>query len=239
MRLRPLAKIPRAEPVKHGGARYQQGRRKRAAGGAVAVILAFLVGGCAPPPDVERRPDRSAASEWQQELGERRAAIERTRDAGQRAQRTPAPPSTSPSDWQMINFVDEFGDRTGQGAMSRDVGPLRPMSFPYGSTTARIFVNCDRAWVRFNESPNLNGGDIRDGYTRYTVAVRVDGNDARWAVNQSWGDDDLRFVDSSRAIAALSGGSTFDLAVSWFGEGAVAFSWSLAGSSDAIQRSCD
>ena len=139
----------------------------------------------------------------------------------------------------MINFVNEFGEQTDQGAVSREARPVRPMSFPYGDTLARIFVNCDRAWVRFTDSPNLTGGDTRDGYDVYSVAVRVDGNDARWRVEQSWGDDDLRFLDPGRAIAALSGGETFALAIPWYGEGSVAFSWSLAGSSDAIKRSCD
>lgn len=178
---------------------------------AVLILIASaIVVGCSPTPEPQADPE--AASEWQEELARRQAAIERTREAGQRARQSPAAPAASPtredphSDWRMINFVNEFGERTDQGAVSTEVGSVRPMSFPYGDTKARIFVDCDRAWVRFSESPNLTGGDIGDGYTRYTVAVRANGNDARWQVSQSWGDQDLRFVDSSRAIAALSGG---------------------------------
>ena len=143
------------------------------------------------------------------------------------------------SAWRIINFVDEFGEQTDQGAISQKVGPVRPMSFPYEDTKAWILVNCDRAWVRFNNSPNLSGGDIEDGYTRYTVSVRVDGNDARWGLYQSWGGDDLVFTNSSRAVAALSSGSKFAIALPWYGQSSAAFSWSLAGSSDSIQRSCD
>ena len=212
------------------------------AGGGLALMLIAV-----PEPESSRASDEpaspnAAAAEWQQELERRQAAIERTREDGQTAQQpTPSPPSatTTTTDWQMINFVNEFGERTDQGTVSRTVSPRRAMSFPYGATTGRIFVDCDRAWVRFSETPNLTGGDIGDGYTRYTVTVRVDGNNARCRMSQSWGEDDLRFVDPSRAIGVLSGGSTFDLALPWYGEGSVVFSWSLTGSSDAIQRSCD
>ncbi len=143
------------------------------------------------------------------------------------------------SEWSMIHFVNEFGERTDQGAMSREVSPRRPMAFPYGDVTARIIVDCDRAWVRFNDSPNLTGGDIGDGYEQHAVVVRVDGEESRWPVRQTWGHDDINFVGASQAIAAFSGGANFDLAVPWYGEGSVAFSWSLAGAADAIQQSCD
>ena len=149
-------------------------------------------------------------------------------------------PAEAAAQWRMINFVDEFGDVTDRGAASATVSPVRPMSFPYGDTDATIFVDCDRAWIRFSDSPNLTGGSIEDGYTRYSVAIRVDGNDAgRWSVNQSWGDNDLLFTNNPQAISALSSGSTFAISVSWYGEGAVAFSWSLSGSAGMIQNSCD
>ena len=213
-----------------------------------AIAASILIGAaCGAPTDSTGTDRDRAAAEWQQERERRQAALERTREAGQRAAaaaanappRARAEPPEPASDWQMINFVNEFGERTGQGAVSLQVGPVRPMSFPYGDTTARIFVNCDRAWVRFSEAPNLTGGTTRDGYDVHTITVRVDGNDARWRIEQSWGDNDLRFLDSGRAVAALTGGETFALAIPWYGEGSVAFSWSLVGSSDAIKRSCD
>ena len=197
------------------------------------IVTAICLIGCSPPTP-QQRTESPEMAEWRAENARHQAEMDRERE--QREQQTPKPP---PSTWRMINFVNEFGEQTDQGAVSNDVSSLRPMSFPYGDTKARILIDCDRAWVRFSESPNLTGGDINDGYTLYTVSVRVDGNEARWRVNQSWGDNDLRFVDSSQAISALSGGSTFTLAVPWYGEGSVAFRWSLAGSSDAIQRSCD
>lgn len=142
--------------------------------------------------------------------------------------------------WSTLNFVDEFGDVADRGAASVAARPTRPMAFPYGDVTARIFVNCDRAWIRFTEAPNITGGDIQDGYARYFVAVRMDGNaTSRWRVRQSWGDEDLRFENGSQAISALASGSTFAVAISWYGQDSVAFSWSLTGSSEAIKASCD
>ena len=151
-----------------------------------------------------------------------------------------AVPSESAAQWRMINFVDEFGDTVDSGAVSATVRSVRPMTFPYGDLTARIFVDCNRAWIRFSESPNLTGGSIQDGYTNFKVAVRVDGeNIGRSTVRQQWGDKDLRFVDGSEAIAWLSSGSTFAIAVPWYGQSSAAFSWSLSGSSKMIRDSCD
>lgn len=145
-----------------------------------------------------------------------------------------------PEQWSMINFVNEFGERTDRGAVSAAVGSIRPMSFPYADTTGQVFVDCDRAWMRFSDAPNLTGGDTRDGYSVHSVTVRVDGRNAgSWKVAQSWGDSDLGFRDDAQAIAALSSGSKFDVALPWYGERSAVFSWSLNGSSESIRKSCD
>ena len=142
--------------------------------------------------------------------------------------------------WSMINFVNEFGERTDRGAVSATVGSIRPMSFPYADATGRIFVDCDSAWMRFSDSPNLTGGDTQSGYSIHSVTVRVDGNNAgRWRVRQPWGDKDLYFLDDSRVIAALSSGSKLDVALPWYGERSAVFSWSLNRSSEMIRESCD
>ena len=155
---------------------------------------------------------------------------------------SPDPPVPEPvrTAWDTINFVDEFGDVTDVGAASDTVGPSRAVTFPYSDITSRLFVDCNRAWMRFSDAPNLTGGDISDGYTTYNVSVRVDGGStARWRVIQSWGDNDLRFKNSSKAISALSGGETFAVALPWYGQDSAVFSWQLTGSSAAIQASCD
>ena len=193
--------------------------RKRAAGVWVA-SWGLLAIGAALLPDGQ---EETAAA----------ARMDADRDA-------PAPPPLNPNRRSMINFVDEFGDITGRGAVSAAMGSLRPMGFPYHDVTARVFVNCDRAWIRFSDAPNLNGGDIQDGYTRYRAAVRVDGERiGSWLVSQDWNQNDLAFVNDSQAISALSSGSTFAISLDWYGEGSVAFEWDLEDSSDRIRESCE
>lgn len=141
--------------------------------------------------------------------------------------------------WSMINFVDEFGERTDRGAVSRNVQADNPMDFPYADVRAQLFVDCDRSWIRFSQAPNIPGGEIQDGYKNHSVTVRVDNTRARWGVRQSWGDQDVSFRNPGRAVAALSSGSRFAVAVPWYGQAAPVFSWSLSGSSEAIKKSCD
>lgn len=142
--------------------------------------------------------------------------------------------------WTTINFVDEFGEVTDTGAASESVKSIRPMSFPYHDVTARLIVNCDYAWIRFTEAPNLTDGDIGNGYTNYRISVRIGENaTVRWSVRQSWGSKDLDFQDDKTAIWALSSGSTIAISMPWYGQGNVAFRWSLLGSTTAIKSSCD
>lgn len=149
-------------------------------------------------------------------------------------------PSKVDAQWRMINFVNEFGEVTDRGAVSASVKSIRPMSFPYQDVEATIFVDCNRAWIRFSEAPNLLDGDINNGYTNYNISVRVSNKSTeRWSVSQTWGDKDLGFRNDSKAIAALSSGSSFAIALSWYGQSSVAFKWDLSGSSKMIKSSCD
>ena len=146
--------------------------------------------------------------------------------------------------WHEINFVDDFGEVTGKGVVSDPVGPVRPMSSPYDDVTARIYVDCYDAWVRFSKAPNLRGGSIQDGYTRYAVTVRIEGDGKtnkprRWSATQVWGGRDLRFTPAMGAVASLSAGSEFAIALPWYGQDSAVFSWSLRGSAEAIRRGCN
>lgn len=142
--------------------------------------------------------------------------------------------------WDTINLIDEFGEKTGVGAVSKPVRSSRGMSFPYSDVEARIMVNCNDAWIRFSKAPNVPGAGIKDGYNSIGLSSRVDGkNVGRMYAHQQWGSEDLDFVDNSRVVAALSSGGTFAIAFPWYGQGTVAFSWALNGSSAAIKASCD
>ncbi|MXW66226.1 MAG: hypothetical protein F4Z72_04320 [Gemmatimonadales bacterium] len=152
----------------------------------------------------------------------------------------PPPPPPNPNRCLTINFVDEFGDVTGRGAISAEVEALRPLEFPYHDVMAQIMVDCDRAWIRFSDQPNLTGGDIRDGYEVFSLAVRVDGNDVgRWRVTQDWGSDDVHFSNDAAAISSFASASTVAIALPWYGGRSAAFEWEMDDSSDRIRESCE
>lgn len=186
----------------------------------------------------DRQEVRDLIAKQREARGEDAPSLAELREQNRKRQSTPR--RNSIAVWSTINFVDEFGDGRDRGAVSATVGSVRSMSFPYSDTTATIMVNCDRAWMRFSESPNLTGGSIKDGYTDYSVAVRVDErNVGRRTVRQQWGGKDLRFVDGREAVAALSAGSEFAVSLPWYGQNSSVFSWSLSGSSEMISRSCN
>ena len=192
-----------------------------------AAVTAILIAILASVPETPERPKKAL------EAAEPQAAKVPKRPV--RPPKAPVPPPA----WGRINFVDEFGDVTGQGAVSAWVGSVRPMSFPYSDVKARIVVDCYDAWIRFSKAPNLTGGSIRSGYTRHSLAVRVDGKAAgRRSATQAWGSEDIRFTPDWDAISVLSSGDSFAVAVPWYGQGSVAFVWSLRGSSTAIRGSC-
>ena len=150
---------------------------------------------------------------------------------------TPSSSGTSPppisavdeDDWSTVRFVDAFGKTTGTGAVSASVGSVRPISFPYHNTRAQLMVNCDDAWVRFSDNPNITGGSFApDGDQLFNVIVRVDGQSAgQWQMFGSTGEKDLHFMDDSQAIAAMSRGSTFDSV--WPSNGSVKEWWPSLG----------
>ena len=147
--------------------------------------------------------------------------------------------------WSTIEFVDAFGEVTGHGSVSPAIGTVQQMSFPYQSTTARIVIDCERAWIRFNESPNLVGGAYigSNGWQRHRVLLRFDsGNSLPWSVDQAPGGTDLIFANSQRVVAlitTLTDATTIAIALEWYGQGSVAFRWTLSRATDAIDASCE
>ena len=139
--------------------------------------------------------------------------------------------------WSTVTFVDEWGDQTDDVGARSTLVEGSGLSFPYNDTRGQIFVNCDNAWLRFTDAPNLTGGDISDGYHTYRLLIRIDGEESRLTVRQTWGAKDLNVVFSSEFIRNISAGSQLDVLLPWYESRAV-FRWSLAGSSDAIKQSC-
>lgn len=129
------------------------------------------------------------------------------------------------------NLAVGVGD--GEGAVSTWVAPVRRMEFPYHDIIARLMVNCDRAWVRFSGVPNLTG------FEYHYVPIKIDGKSAGlWRMYGSGSTKDVSFVNDSEAIFAMSRGNKLGLVFSWYGEGRVAFEWSLKRSTEMIRASC-
>ena len=157
-------------------------------------------------------------------------------------------PASAWGQWNTIQFVNEFGENTDYGAASASVGPIQKMGFPYHDMKARIFVDCDRAWIRFNKSPNLTEGDTTRGRTIWSLhwlSVRFNNSQStRMPFGQDIGSKDLFYkeawIDGERNfVSLLSSMNTVAISFPWYGQGNVAFRWSLNGSTDAIKASCD
>ena len=142
-----------------------------------------------------------------------------------------------PERWRTVTVIDEFGDTLGLGAQSAEVTSLRPMLSPYTGTTARVVVDCPGVGIQFSTAPNLTDGSIQSGSTRYSLTVRVDGEDVGgWDVLQEWGSPFIVFLDSPVMVGWLSAGaSTFAVSLPWYGD-TPAFSWSLEGASELIRE---
>ena len=140
--------------------------------------------------------------------------------------------------WSTTYFVNEWGDRSSNGAESSQLGPETPMGWPYNDIKGQIFVQCrgPMTWIRFTDSPNLTGDETKDGYSVSYLSVRLDGQTTRWRVTQNWGDNDLNLPRS--AINAFRRSKTFEIILPWYGEGNVRFKWDLTGSSEMISEAC-
>lgn len=153
-------------------------------------------------------------------------------------------PTKAIAQWRMVDFVNEFGDVTGRGAVSATVSSIRPMSFPYHDTKATIYVDCSQVWIRFTDVPNLTDGTNVDGETVYSVVVRSYDSDIvrdnnSFFVSQDDGDKDLRFIRNQLMLSWISDRSNIAISFPWHGQGRVAFRWSLNGSSKMIKDSCE
>ena len=163
-------------------------------------------------------------------------------------------PEKTNAQWSTFNFTNEWGETLDKGARSAPAKPIRPMSFTYRNLTARIYVDCENVWVRFTTAPNLVGGSNYDGHEKFNAKIRIDGKSVEedLVFRQKWGDDDLvlrRGYAWERGKSYPAGfvglvdmirkGSTMSIALEWYGENTVVFTWSLSGSSKAIVASCD
>lgn len=80
--------------------------------------------------------------------------------------------------WEIIESKDDFKNESFKYVISNEVKPNAPLDFPYEKLNASFFMYCENdtmGGIIFNMNPNLIDGDIEDGYHRYWVDVRLDG----------------------------------------------------------------
>ena len=145
-----------------------------------------------------------------------------------------------PSDWTVVNLINEFGESVGRVARSRWEHSIQPISGLLSDLEAVVLVRCDEPWFRFR--PVLLDSEL--GTSAIDIRVRLDGQE-----HDTWfgdkgnshadGDDlTVRRTYHRRAMNALRTGETMAIAIDLIGNEAAAFRWSLAGAPAAIDESC-
>ena len=149
---------------------------------------------------------------------------------------------TANAGWVTSVSKDEMTGDKSCYAHSSLLGPRKRMKSPYGNVTARLLYGTSpnrHQWmyVYFTESPNLRGGDIRDGYHIHKMRVKFEpeGNTMTNEFSQEWGDRFIGFHKwDGAAINLVQRKNKMILELDWYGQGKVIFPFFLEGSSKAI-----
>lgn len=141
--------------------------------------------------------------------------------------------SSAEAQWRTVQVEDRWGEPTTNiRAHSTLTAPRRGLDFPYRELVAQLHVDCNRLSLWFSHGPNLRGDS--------SVSVRVDGgNEVRFG--QSGRDSWVLLHGGPRnntLLSELRDGNRASVLVNWFRQGLVRFDFSLAGSNDAILKSC-
>ncbi|MFT7338141.1 MAG: hypothetical protein ACI92B_001470 [Marinobacter maritimus] len=154
--------------------------------------------------------------------------------------RSSEPVAVKAPEWSTFDSADEMTGKKSAYAVSPKATTTKPMSFPYNNAEARLAVGCDAtsewAYMIFTDAPNLNDGDIEDGYKTFRVRVRWDENVVTERLTQDWGAKVMHFQDKASVIQKIGGAASVMVELNWHSQGAVRFPFSLNGSSKAIQE---
>jgi len=142
--------------------------------------------------------------------------------------------------WTSSVSTDEMTGKRQAYAHSPQVGPTRPMPFPYTGTRAWLGFGCNGqdewAYVGFSNQPNLINTETRDGYHAFSTRVKFDDQVYTMDFTQKWGDSFLEFDDDEATIARILTTGSALLELDWYSSGVVYFRFSLRGSSAAIAK---
>lgn len=143
-------------------------------------------------------------------------------------------------EWSTFDSSDEMTGDQSSYAISPKTTTTSPMGFPYRGVQARLAVGCDAssewAYINFTQAPNLNNGDIKDGYSLFRTRVRWDEAVVTEQLTQKWGAEFMHFRNKAAVIQKIGGASSVMVELNWHGEGAVRFPFTLNGSSKALQE---
>ena len=92
--------------------------------------------------------------------------------------------------WELITNKDDFRGTVSYFIVSDRVKPNSPLDFPYNNPEVRLIFNCeDKNFFLINTANNLQGEDIKDGYSIHNVDVKMDGGFYTLDLLQKWHTD--------------------------------------------------
>lgn len=142
------------------------------------------------------------------------------------------------TDWNVSVSKDEMTGKESAYAHSRETTSTKPMTFPYGGTTAWLGVGCNgqKEWsyLGFSQAPNLIDAITEDGYYAITSRVKWDNQVEKAKFSQNWGESYINFNNDKAAILHILKSNTLLLELNWHGNSPTYFKFSLNGSSAAI-----
>ena len=164
--------------------------------------------------------------------------------------------------WRTLTFADDFGESAGVGAASGEFIPDTRMGFPYHNVRGRLMTNCQEIWVRFNESPNITGGDTKDGYDTFHLVAKLGEERLNLSAIQTWQDKDVKLGATRKRTSEAGEEGTifwsvtptaenllnrmketdemhsFRIVFPWYGEGRVTFTFPLLSFRKTLQEAC-
>lgn len=143
------------------------------------------------------------------------------------------------SSWQAIDIIDKWGEVAGKGVASATVSPVRPADSPYDDLMGRIYLQCGDQIVilQLTESPNLTGGETRDGYETHQLFVKLDDAETTWRASQRWGSDAV-ILSPDGGLYNFYRAKEFQILLPWYGNYYVHFRWDLVGIREVTEETC-
>ena len=146
--------------------------------------------------------------------------------------------------WQVETDVDRMTGEHRRYALSDLVKAEALLIWPYAGIRSWVQVDCDGKYegasIGFLEPPNLVD-EVRkiDGWDDYDILVQWDDDPKTTEaqrMRQRWGGHYLHVLKDDEFIKKLQARRSLRVALNWYGQGRVTFSYALTGSNAAISQ---